>query len=84
MDNLIDRDLDAVRRVASLLTAHGVHVLSVKDTAARVMVTPREENGVALPAGRGCLLTLSVYVPLEGSDELSLVAGLSKPERSVR
>ena len=62
--NVIDRDLENIKRVADALALHDIHVIECKGHNTLALDAPRELNGVRFEAGEYTKLHLTLYVPL--------------------
>lgn len=62
--NVIDRDLENIKRVADALAPHGIHVIECKGHNTLALDSPREINGVRFEAGQYAKLNLVLYLPL--------------------
>lgn len=65
--NMIDRDLEAVKKIADALTPLGIHVHAAKIGPRMTANVPLTSSGVELPVGEYATLEATVYVPLEPS-----------------
>jgi hypothetical protein len=62
--NVIDRDLENIKRVADALAPHSIHVIECKGHEILALNLPHEINGVKFEAGQYAKLQLILYLPL--------------------
>jgi hypothetical protein len=69
--NMIDRELSAVKKIADLLTPHGIHVSEARTGSGLTGKSPLTISGVTLSPGDYATLELVIYVPLEAVESVS-------------
>ena len=62
--NVIDRDLENIKRVADALAPHGIQVIECRGHNTLALDSPLEMNGVRFEAGQYAKLHLTLYLPL--------------------